>query len=197
VPRLRLALFVALCFWLWVGPTLAGTMDQVRAAETALTRGDLQTALKLYNQIIATGKLAREELAAIYVNRGITRRRLKRPAKAIADYTRALQLRPGYATALFNRGNAYADLRKFERAILDYDQAIKFRPTYAKAFYGRGNAHAHLKQLPQALDDYTQAIALNPGYALAYRNRAVVHKWMGDLDKARADWRHYKALTGK
>ncbi len=197
MPRLRLALVVALSLVLSAGPARAGTMDQVRAAETALTRGDLQTALKLYNQLIATGQLDREELAAIHVNRGITLRRLKRPVRAIADYNRALQLRPGFATALFNRGNAYADLGKYERAIEDYDQAIKFRPNYAKAFFGRANAHAQLKQLPQAIDDYTQAITLNPGYAQAYRNRAVVHKWMGDLAKARADWIHYKALIGK
>ena len=43
---------------------------------------------------------------------------------AIESYSRALELDPGYVTALFNRGFAYKDLGRLEEARLDFAQIV-------------------------------------------------------------------------
>lgn len=43
---------------------------------------------------------------------------------AIESYNRALELDPGYVTALFNRGFAYKDLGRLEDARLDFAQIV-------------------------------------------------------------------------
>ncbi|MBU0516472.1 MAG: hypothetical protein KJ621_17075 [Proteobacteria bacterium] len=115
MPHLRPAFLVALSFMLLVAPVPAEPLDRVRAAEAALIRGDLQTALKLYNQIIAAGRLSRPDLAAVHVNRGIAYRRLKRPERAIA-------LDHRYAKAYRNRAVVHKWLGQTDKARADWRQ---------------------------------------------------------------------------
>ena len=61
--------------------------------------------------------------------------------KAIADYDKAIELNPTYASALNNRGLAYFNNGQKERAIADYDAAIKIEPD-AVRLNNRGNAYA-------------------------------------------------------
>jgi tetratricopeptide (TPR) repeat protein len=58
----------------------------------------------------------------IYMRKGDTTR-------AIADYTRAMKLRPGDFWAYALRGNAYQTIGKRQQAIADYRAAIARHPT--------------------------------------------------------------------
>ena len=51
--------------------------------------------------------------------------------RAIADYDRAIQLKPDYAEAYVNRGWAYNAKGDYDRAIADFDRAIQLKPDYA------------------------------------------------------------------
>jgi tetratricopeptide (TPR) repeat protein len=53
--------------------------------------------------------------------------------RAIADYTKAIQLDPDYAKAYHNRGAAYSGLSQYQNAINEYTKAIQLDPTHAKA----------------------------------------------------------------
>ena len=44
---------------------------------------------------------------------------------SIADFNKAIELKPDYATAYSNRGNTNADLGNYEAALADYDEAIE------------------------------------------------------------------------
>ena len=59
---------------------------------------------------------------------------------AIADYTRAIQLDPGFAKVYNNRGLAWCAKTEYDRAIADYDEAIRLDPGYATAYHNRGYA---------------------------------------------------------
>ena len=54
--------------------------------------------------------------------------RAGRCTEALANYDRALTLRPDHAEALCNRGNVLADLKRFAEALASYDKALRFEP---------------------------------------------------------------------
>ncbi len=108
--------------------------------------------------------------------------------KAIADYTRALEIDPNYTDGYSNRGNAYGTLKQWDKAIADYTKAIKIDPKHAKAYNNRGIAFGRLKEWNKALDDYSSAIGINLNFAEAYNNRGVAFENLNELDKAIADY---------
>ena len=82
---------------------------------------------------------------------------LKEYQKAIADYTKAIELKPDYYLAYYNRGNVHNNLKEYQKAIADYNQAIELKPDYANAYYNRGNVHFDLKEYQKAIEDYQKA----------------------------------------
>jgi tetratricopeptide (TPR) repeat protein len=111
-----------------------------------------------------------------------------KPDKAIADYTKAIQLNPGYAKAYYNRGVAHRDNGNHTKAVADFTEAIWLRPAFADAYYNRGVAHHNMDEPDKAIADYTDAIRLNPKDVEAYRNRGVLYGKKGEYDKAIADY---------
>ena len=56
---------------------------------------------------------------------------------AIADFTKAIELKPNNASTYYNRGLAKAKLEDFKAAIVDYNIAIEFDPNHTNAYYNR------------------------------------------------------------
>ncbi len=52
--------------------------------------------------------------------------------KALADYTKAIQLDPQYANAYNNRGLAHYHSKAYDKAIADFTRAIQLKPTFAE-----------------------------------------------------------------
>jgi tetratricopeptide (TPR) repeat protein len=61
--------------------------------------------------------------------------------RAIADYSKAIELNQQNANAYFDRGNAYLGKNDHDRAIVDYSKAIELNPQYAEAYYNRAVAY--------------------------------------------------------
>ena len=57
--------------------------------------------------------------------------------RAIADFNRAIELKPDYAEAYNNRGNAYSDKGDFDHAIADFSKAIELKPDFPIAYNNR------------------------------------------------------------
>ena len=53
--------------------------------------------------------------------------------RAIADYTKAIEIDPKFADAYYNRGLAYCYKQDYDRAITDYTKAIEIDPKFAIA----------------------------------------------------------------
>ena len=70
---------------------------------------------------------------------------------AIAEFTRAIQLDPGYTSAYFWRAYSYAELGQYRDAINDYTKAIQLDPDYAMAYNNRGISYHYLGQHQTAL----------------------------------------------
>jgi tetratricopeptide (TPR) repeat protein len=58
--------------------------------------------------------------------------------KAIADYTKAIELEPNKSRAYYNRGLSKYEFNDYTGAIADYNIAIRLDPNYADAYYNRG-----------------------------------------------------------
>ena len=126
--------------------------------------------------------------ADTYFRRGNDKTRMENYQGAIADYTRAIRLKPDDANAYYNRGNAKRELGQHFAAIADYDTTIRLKPDYANPYHGRGVAKAQLGQHFAAIADYDTAIRLKPDYANAYYNRGVAKRELGQHFAAIADY---------
>jgi len=170
-------------------PTAA---ENLRSAVDAYDRGALDDALKLFDQAIGSGKLSKDDLLVAYDRRGNTYDDKGDPNNAIADYTKALVLKPKLAPLYNDRGIAYDDAADYDHAIADYSKALQLKPDYAEAFNNRGTAYHHKANETAAISDFSRAIALKPRYAKAYYNRAVTRHIRGDKAGAAADY--YEAI---
>jgi len=81
---------------------------------------------------------------------------------AIADFTKAIKLKPDDAKAYNNRGLAYDEKGLYDQAIADYTEAIKLKQDVAVAYNNRGLAYSGTMLYDQAVADYTKAIELKP-----------------------------------
>ena len=79
---------------------------------------DLDRTIRGCTRIIKRGKHeSRKNRALAYAKRGYAYHKKGQTGRAIADYTKAIQLSPRYVKAYYNRGNAYRDKRQRDRAI--------------------------------------------------------------------------------
>jgi tetratricopeptide (TPR) repeat protein len=85
---------------------------------------------------------------------------------AIADYDKAIKIKPNYANAYNNRGSAKYNLGDKKGAIADYNQAIKIKPDYAKAYHNRAIAKSDLGDNKGASADYDKAMKIEPDNVL-------------------------------
>ena len=108
--------------------------------------------------------------------------------RAIANYDKAIQLKPNAANAYYNRGNAKDELGQHFAAISDYDKAIQLDPNFAKAYNNRGLSKGKLGQHFAAISDYDKAIQLKPDYAWAYHQRGNAKFNLGEYFAAISDY---------
>ncbi len=124
--------------------------------------GDLQGALKAYNQAVAINP----GFSAAFNERGIAKRRLGDLAGALKDYNQAIKLRPNYAKAYFNRAMLKKQLGKSPQDILaDLNKASDYDRQFPGIFYERGKLLLSLPSVVAACGDFKRASKL--GFAPA------------------------------
>jgi tetratricopeptide (TPR) repeat protein len=72
-------------------------------------------------------------LAVVYFNTGFAHYEAKQYALAVADFTRALEIKKNDITTLCYRGHAYRNLLHYDRAIADYTQVLRLNPNDTNA----------------------------------------------------------------
>jgi tetratricopeptide (TPR) repeat protein len=127
-----------------------------------------------------------------YFRRGEVYVQLKQNDKAIADYTRSIDLDPQYYQCLVNRANLLnykgGDLNT---AIADYTQALQLknkRKDYTRLYPLRAIAYERKGDYQKAIDDYTYVLNLNPDDEDAYAQRAQDYVQLKQYNKAIADY---------
>ena len=113
------------------------------------------------------GAMSLRDRAATLTNRGIIHMALESYDAAIADYSKALALKPEFGEIHVNVGNVYFLGKVFDKAIEEYTQAIDLESTKIHiAYINRGMAYESLGDFNNAETDYRAAIELLPEAAL-------------------------------
>jgi len=127
-------------------------------------------------------------------NLGIALVNAGRRDEAVPQFTRALQLNPGYAEAHNNLGLALAGSGRLPEAMAEYAAALRLKPDYPEAETNLGVALAGSGRLPEAIERFSAAVRLNPDYAAAHNNLAVALAGSGRLPEAIAQYREMLRL---
>jgi tetratricopeptide (TPR) repeat protein len=106
-------------------PGWAGGLDDINAGLAAASGGNYDEAIRLFTKGIASGELSGENLSKVYNNRGDAWVKKGDSDKAIADYTKAIEIMPKDAAAYGNRGIAWDDKGAYDQAVADYTKAAE------------------------------------------------------------------------
>ena len=82
-------------------------------------------------------------------------------ARAVAAYTKVLELRPQSAGAASNRGQIYLRARRYDLAIADFSQAMQINPNNPTFVTNRALAYKASQKNDLAIADYRKALTLN------------------------------------
>lgn len=125
-----------------------------------------------------------------YYNRGLLYAQTNRMAEALADFTRAIDLKQ-YPKAYVARANVYYTLHDYTKAIADAQAVLKTEPQNIKALYVIATSYDDLNELSRALDYYNKALYFAQDNPLFYMRRAILygkqqnlHACLNDLDTA-------------
>jgi tetratricopeptide (TPR) repeat protein len=115
--------------------------------------------------------------------------------KAIATFSKAIELDPKAPAAYYERGNIYyRSKRDYDRAIADFTAAFRLDPTdkcrvdLVNALNDRGVAYSEKGDHSRAIADFTEAIRLDPNYAPSFYHRGLAYFDGRVYDTAVADF---------
>lgn len=151
------------------GPLAADPLADIRAGNQAFADGRIEQAVVAFSRAIDAGGLDPDSLALAHNNRGVAYSELGDFDRAIADYERALQLRPGDPKSLRNlriahtrRGLAAARVGEVDRALGDLTRAIELEPEHPTAYVRRAELRLERGEVDAAIGDLETAARLAP-----------------------------------
>ncbi len=128
-----------------------------------------------------------KELEAAYNNRGVAYRHLGQCQKAIADYTRAIEIKDSVAHHYANRAYCYCEIKAFQKSLADYNRALSIDPQRIGDYAERGLVYRQLKHYDTAIADLTWAIEHNITKSWVYANRGACYLAKKDFQAAIRD----------
>ncbi len=106
---------------------------------------------------------------------------------AAAQFSKAIDISPGFADAYVGRGKARQAAGQTEAAIADFGKAIAIDPTLELAYTSRGTLRRSRGDNQGAMADFTQSIHLHPT-ADAYYQRGLTYQTLGQAKRAVDDY---------
>jgi tetratricopeptide (TPR) repeat protein len=122
---------------------------------------------------IARTPVKKPDAASGYNNFGLALQRQGRLEEAVANFRKAVALRPAYVLGLTNLGAALAALGHHQEAVDACDAALATDPSHAAALHNAGAALAALGRNGEAAERFGAALAVDP--ALTDARLGLVH----------------------
>lgn len=119
--------------------------------------------------------------------------------KAVADWSRCLELKPEDCSPRHNRALSYEQLRQYDNAIADYTTLVEGNTDFSHVgskdkqlaldYHYRGRAYQwYKKDYAKAVADYNQALRLDPNIEGVHLHRGQCYEALGQPDKAQEDF---------
>jgi lipoprotein NlpI len=167
------ALLAAAFLVLFAATAQASGADDLKAANAAAQKGQVEEALRLFSQALAAGDLSPADQLAAHKSRGaeytsasliadaferLDQARSLRE-KAIADFTAALQIQADDAALLTARGQAYDLNGQYDSAVADFGAALKLKDS-PLVLVQRANSQIAKGDYDAAVADFNAALEL-------------------------------------
>lgn len=180
-------------------------------------KGHGKTQVQACSSIIKSGRIdgrpiSKNRLATVYTTRGSHYAKMARFDLAVADFRKAVALRPGdpkasamlkslevkLAAVIQDKDAADCTNKQSKNRIRGCTRIIKSGRIFGRPinkeglshiYYNRGRFYAEERQYSRAVGDYKEAIKLNPKFAKAYSSRAAAYGLQGLNERAIADLR--------
>jgi tetratricopeptide (TPR) repeat protein len=120
------------------------------------------------------------------------------PDKALADFTRALELKPDDVPTLIWLGRLYLDRGEPARAQPLFERAASLAPNVVAGIVGLGQAALAQKDYARAVSVLEQALQVHPTASSVHSPLAMAYRGLGDTAKAEAhlkEWRNTEVLV--
>ena len=160
------------------------TQDQNNCANARLNP---DAAIAACSALLRTTGESAHNIAVSYLHRGAAWEEKGDHDRAIGDFSQAIVVNPGSASAFHGRGIAYGRKGDTDRAIADLGRAIQLNPNLVSAYTNRAHAYTLKGQFDLAIADANAALRINPGFAPAYVRRGAALAKKGQTDAALAD----------
>ena len=151
---------------------LPTTVDETRS------RGSVTSAAEASQSVPKDARRAFEE--------GVNQRKKKQYDKALASFTRAIEVFPAYYQALVERGELQVNMERIAEATQDFDGAIELNKGYEPALRGAGFCRLRLKKYPEAIEFFERAILTDPHVAQSHLFLGVARIAVGRNEQARS-----------
>ena len=124
-----------------------------KKAQAALAARDFKTAIKLFTEILESGRLPKSWLAPTLFFRGKAYRSSRQYDEAAEDYIAATQTDPKLDAAFYELGATYQALNQHAKATGAFGQAIALKKDNADYYYGRCVSYSWLGNIKAAIGD--------------------------------------------
>ncbi|QDL92456.1 tetratricopeptide repeat protein [Paroceanicella profunda] len=145
-------------------------------------------------------------LFAIYPNRAFVHERMGQFDAALADYDRALAMKPSDRDTLFGRGTLYLRRGAPEKAVEDFDAVLRRDGRDVNALYNRGLALAAAGRTLDAVRDFDGVLRAHPDDSSAWlergraRAQSAPQQALEDVSQAirlKPEWAEAHVLRGQ
>lgn len=131
-------------------------------AQAALKAKDYKTAITLFTEILASGRLPKTWLAPTLYMRGKAYRESRQYQLASTDYLAAVEADPAMDVAYYELGATYQLMGQHAKAVESFGKAIKIKGNNADYFYGRCVSQTFLSNYRAAIPDCEAASRMRP-----------------------------------
>lgn len=106
--------------------------------------------------------------------------------RAVSEFKKAIELKPGYADAFHNLANTYQQMGKIDLAIENYQKAIEFNPLLWQSHQNLAGIYFEQEKFELAREYMEKAILASPNDANLYYNLGIVYLKLDQKQKAQA-----------
>lgn len=126
-------------------------------------------------------------------NYGVILQKADKLDDAIAQYRKALAVKPNYAPAYNNMGNALKDSCRAHESILAYRRVLEIDPTLVEAYLNMGNSLGGIGLFKHAISAYRHGLMLKPDFEEIYTSLIFTTDLMSgpnaaDAHAVRREW---------